>query len=68
MTGNVFIELQKVIKIFIFCFAGNDGKNIDFDKIYPASFDLENIIVITSSDISGNLAQGQILVVYQLIF
>ena len=38
--------------------AGNDGKNIDFDKIYPASFDLENIIVITSSDISGNLAQG----------
>ena len=38
--------------------AGNDGKNIDFDKIYPASFDLENIIVVTSSDISGNLAQG----------
>ena len=38
--------------------AGNDGKNIDFEKIYPASFDLENIIVVTSSDISGNLAQG----------
>lgn len=44
--------------ILFFVSAGNDGKNIDFDKIYPASFDLENIIVITSSDISGNLAQG----------
>ena len=44
--------------ILFFVSAGNDGKNIDFDKIYPASFDLDNIIVITSSDISGNLAQG----------
>ena len=44
--------------ILFFVSAGNDGKNIDFEKIYPASFDLENIIVITSSDISGNLAQG----------
>ena len=44
--------------ILFFVSAGNDGKNIDFDKIYPASFDLENIIVVTSSDISGNLAQG----------
>ena len=44
--------------ILFFVSAGNDGKNIDFDKIYPASFDLKNIIVITSSDISGNLAQG----------
>ena len=43
--------------ILFFVSAGNDGKNIDFDKIYPASFDLENIIVVTSSDISGNLAQ-----------
>ena len=44
--------------ILFFVSAGNDGKNIDFEKIYPASFDLENIIVVTSSDISGNLAQG----------
>ena len=44
--------------ILFFVSAGNDGKKIDFEKIYPASFDLENIIVVTSSDISGNLAQG----------
>ena len=44
--------------ILFFVSAGNDGKNIDFEKIYPASFDLENIIVVTSSDISGNLAKG----------
>ena len=54
-----FYRAAKINKdILFFVSAGNDGKNIDFDKIYPASFDLENIIVITSSDISGNLAQG----------
>ena len=44
--------------ILFFISAGNDGKNIDENKVFPASFDLENILVISSSDISGDLAQG----------
>ena len=44
--------------ILFFVSAGNDGKNIDENKVFPASFDLENILVISSSDISGDLAQG----------
>ena len=43
--------------ILFFVSAGNDGINIDEKGVYPASFDLENIIVITSSDIFGNLAR-----------
>ena len=53
-----YIDAKSNKNILFFVSAGNDGKNIDFEKIYPASFDLENIIVVTSSDISGNLAQG----------
>ena len=36
--------------------AGNNGINIDYELIYPASFDLANMIVVTSSDIFGRLA------------
>jgi len=43
--------------ILFFVSAGNDGINIDEEEVYPASFDLENILVITSSDIFGNLAR-----------
>ncbi len=35
--------------IFV-CAAGNDGKNIDNDPVYPASYDLNNIIVVGSHD------------------
>jgi len=38
--------------------AGNDGVNIDEMPIYPATFKLENIIVVTSSDDFGRLASG----------
>ncbi len=44
--------------ILFFVSAGNDGKNIDKSKVFPASFELENILVISSSDISGDLAHG----------
>ena len=44
--------------ILFFVSAGNDGINIDEQKVYPASFELENIIVVTSADIFGNLARG----------
>ena len=35
--------------------AGNDGRNIDLHPIFPASFKLNNIIVVTSTDIFGRL-------------
>ena len=44
--------------ILFFVSAGNDGKNIDKSKVFPASLELENILVISSSDISGDLAHG----------
>ena len=41
----------------VFCAAaGNDGKNIDNDPIYPASYDAKNIIAVAASDQNDNLA------------
>ncbi|MEM7044170.1 MAG: S8 family serine peptidase [Pseudomonadota bacterium] len=38
--------------------AGNDGKDIDKQPLWPAALDLENIITVTSSDGFGRLAPG----------
>jgi|GEM_PF-432092 len=38
--------------------AGNDGINIDDQPIYPAAFDLDNILTVTSSLSGGELAEG----------
>ncbi|MEQ8665721.1 MAG: S8 family serine peptidase [Rhodospirillales bacterium] len=38
--------------------AGNEGRNIDEQPLYPASFELENLVVVTSSDGFGRLAPG----------
>ena len=38
--------------------AGNNGWDIDKTPLYPASFDLKNFIVVTSSDDFGRLAMG----------
>ena len=38
--------------------AGNDGRDIDVEPLYPASFELDNMIVVTSSDAFGRLAEG----------
>lgn len=38
--------------------AGNDGRDIDQTPLYPASLDLENMVVVTSSDDFGRLAPG----------
>jgi hypothetical protein len=35
--------------------AGNDGFDIDVNPVFPASFGLENIVVVTSSDLFGRL-------------
>ena len=36
--------------------AGNDGRDIDEDPVFPASLALENIVVVTSADGFGRLA------------
>ena len=38
--------------------AGNDGRNIDIDPVYPAAFDHPKILTVTSSDGFGRLAAG----------
>jgi subtilisin family serine protease len=36
--------------------AGNDGRDIDANPIYPAAFGLGNVLVVTSTDAFGRLA------------
>ncbi len=38
--------------------AGNDGRDIDAEPVYPAALGLENFLVVTSSDATGRLAPG----------
>ncbi len=38
--------------------AGNDGRNIDIEPVYPAAFDHPKILAVTSSDGFGRLAVG----------
>lgn len=38
--------------------AGNDGRDIDEEPVYPAALPLENMIVVTSADSFGRLAKG----------
>ena len=38
--------------------AGNDGRDIDADPVYPAAFRLGNVIVVTSADADGRVARG----------
>ncbi len=50
--------LEKFPDILVFVSAGNDSKNIDKVPVYPASLDLTNILVVTSSDKTGRLGSG----------
>ncbi len=38
--------------------AGNNGRDIDTEPVYPAAFDLENFLVVTSAGPFGTIAQG----------
>ena len=38
--------------------AGNNGRDIDKQPVYPASLDLDNMLVVTSADDFGLVAQG----------
>ena len=46
---------KRHIDILFVVSAGNGGLNIDTNHVFPASFDLENIVVVTSSDLFGQL-------------
>ncbi len=58
-NGDAIDEAIKKLgrKGVVFCAAaGNDGKNIDNDPIYPAAYDAKNIITVAASDQNDNLA------------
>jgi len=38
--------------------AGNNGRDIDETPVYPAAFDLANLLVVTSSTAAGSLGDG----------
>jgi len=38
--------------------AGNDGRDIDTAPVYPAGLTLDNMVVVTSADDFGRLAEG----------
>jgi hypothetical protein len=46
---------KRHIDILFVVSAGNGGLNIDTNHVFPASLDLENIVVVTSSDLFGHL-------------
>ena len=41
--------------VLLVCIAGNDGYNLDFSKIYPASYFLPNQIVVAASDFNDGI-------------
>ena len=50
-------SLRKVIESYaglIVCAAGNSGNDIDSKKIYPASYDYDNIIIVGAIDSNNN--------------
>jgi hypothetical protein len=58
-TWKCFHEAAKKHKEILFVVsAGNSNINIDVDQIFPASLELKNILVVSSSTIFGNLAKG----------
>ncbi len=44
--------------VLVIVSAGNDGRNIDNDPVFPAVFTHENIVTVTSADNFGRLAEG----------
>jgi hypothetical protein len=56
MIGLVFYDGAKKHPHILFVIsAGNDGFDIDSNPVFPASLDLENMVVVTSSDQFGRL-------------
>ena len=56
---NAFLQAVSTRQHMLFIIsAGNDGRDIDAQPVYPAIFDLENFLVVTSSTAAGRLAPG----------
>ena len=51
-------KAAKMDEVLFVVSAGNDDRNIDEAPIFPASSDLSNILVVTSSDYFGRLGPG----------
>jgi Subtilase family len=45
-------------EILLVVAAGNHGRSIDREPVYPAAFDLDNLVVVTSADADGILSEG----------
>ncbi|WP_299471920.1 S8 family serine peptidase [uncultured Roseibium sp.] len=54
-TFAAAIKGQEILAIVS---AGNDGRDIDTEPVYPAALDLDNILTVTSADAFGRLARG----------
>ena len=50
-------EAKKYSNLIFVVSAGNNKQNIDIKPIYPASFDLKNIITVSSSTKNGQLGR-----------
>ncbi len=60
-TYSYSTELYETIKnssMLFVCAAGNDGNDNDTKPMYPASFDLDNVISVTYVNASGKLTNG----------
>ena len=55
---TVFDQALRAHDILAIVSAGNDGRDIDVDPIYPAALTAENIVTVTSADAFGRLAPG----------
>ncbi|MDQ4059725.1 MAG: S8 family serine peptidase [Pseudomonadota bacterium] len=54
-----FVEaVQRHPEILFVVSAGNDGRDIDADPVYPAAFRLDNMVVVTSAEADGRIARG----------
>jgi subtilisin family serine protease len=41
--------------VVLVCIAGNDGYNLDYSKVYPASYNLSNQIIVAASDFNDEI-------------
>ena len=56
---RAFAEAMRVHpKLLAIVSAGNNGRDIDAEPLWPAALDLANVIVVTSADAFGKLAEG----------
>lgn len=56
-----WVAFEKALKqhdMLVIVSAGNDGRDIDLDPVYPAGLDLDNMLTVTSADGFGRLASG----------